>query len=60
MTEIPSLKELIAESERAGLRRSIIRVLVARFGPGARDVRHALDAITENKKLDELTVLCVT
>jgi hypothetical protein len=51
MIESPLLKELMAD----GKRRSIVRVLVARFGPGARQVRSALNTITDDKQLDELT-----
>jgi hypothetical protein len=60
MFELPMVKELIADGERVGQRRSIIRVLVARFGPGARDMRHALDTIEDDKKLDEVADLSAT
>jgi hypothetical protein len=60
MIESPIIKELVADGERAGQRRTILRVLVARFGPGAREMRFALNTITDDKKLDELTDLSAT
>ena len=57
MIESPMVKELIADGERAGQRKSIMLVLVTRFGPSARDVRSMLNTITDDKKLDELTQL---
>jgi hypothetical protein len=60
MIESPMVKELIADSERAGKRKSIIRFLIARFGPGARGMRNELNTITDDKMLDELTDLSAT
>jgi hypothetical protein len=60
MIESPTLKELIADGERAGKRKSIIRVLVARFGSGARDLQLRLEAISDDERLGELTELSAT
>jgi hypothetical protein len=60
MIESPLLKELMAESERAGMRKCIMRILVARFGRGARDLRSSLEAITDEEQLDKLTDLSAT
>jgi hypothetical protein len=60
MIESPLLKELIAESERAGRRKCIIRILVARFGRDARGLRYGLETITDDERLDELTDLSAT
>jgi len=60
MIESPILKELLNDSERAGKRAAIIRVLVARFGSGAREIRALLRPIADDKRLDELTDLSAT
>jgi hypothetical protein len=59
LIESPLLKELVEEAERAGSRKVIIGVLVARFGPKARAMRRILNTISDDQKLGELTVLSV-
>jgi hypothetical protein len=50
MIESPLLKELMVENTRE----TMLRFLVARFGPDAQSVRPGLDAIVSKKKMDTL------
>jgi len=63
-SQSPILQELEAEWTRRATqkanRRSIIRFLTARFGPGAQTLRDKLEAIDDDEKLEELTVLAGT
>ena len=53
MIESPVLQEFLTERQR----KSILLVLVERFGPAANSVVSALDSISDDEKLDELTRL---
>jgi hypothetical protein len=53
MIESPVLQEFLTERQR----KSIILVLVERFGPAANSVVSELDSISDDEKLDELTRL---
>jgi hypothetical protein len=50
MIESPLLKELMVENTRE----TMLKVLVARFGPDAQSVRPGLDANENDKRLDKL------
>ena len=54
MIESPVLQELKAEWTREAQRRDITNVLVARFGPEAKNLGAALDAIDDEVRLDDL------
>jgi hypothetical protein len=60
MIESPVLKELMAENTRKTMQRAILKVLKTRFGPDARALRRAIDAIEDGKQLDELLDQSVT
>jgi len=63
-SQSPILQELEAEwtrrATRKANRQSIIRLLTARFGPGVQALRDKLEAIDDDEKLEELTVLAGT
>ncbi len=54
MIESPVLKELMAETILKTKRADILKFLRARFGPGARRLRPALNAIEDDKRLEQL------
>src|SRR5262249_25770362 len=62
MIESPILNEFVAKRERAAsriadlraTRRSILKVLAARFGADAQQLQPALDAIEDDGRLDEV------
>jgi hypothetical protein len=54
MIESPVLKELMAENTLKTRRADILKFLRARFGPEARRLRRALNAIEDDKQLEQL------
>jgi len=54
MIESPVLQELKAEWTRDGKRRTIVDVLVARFGPEAEETAIQLETIADDARLKEL------
>jgi hypothetical protein len=56
MIESPVLKELMAENTRKTMQAAILKVLIGRFGRGARILRPALKAIEDDKQLDKLLI----
>jgi hypothetical protein len=60
MIESPVIKELMEENTRKTLQRAVLKILKARFGPEARPLRRALNAIEDSKQLDKLLDQAVT
>jgi hypothetical protein len=53
MLKLPIIDEIVAE----GRHKDIVRVLVVRFGPSAREIAPALKPVEEDEHLDELVDL---
>ena len=60
MIESPVLQQLKAEWTQEGERKTIIKVLVARFGDEAKDLRANLDVIDDESRLMELVRAAAT
>ena len=60
MIESPVLQQLKAEWTQEGERKTIIKVLVARFGDEAEDLRAKLDMIDDEARLQELAEAAAT
>lgn len=56
MIESPILKELMAENTRKTTQSNILKVLVGRFGRGARALGPALKAIEDDRQLEKLLI----
>jgi hypothetical protein len=57
MIESPVLQQLKSEWTQEGERKTIIKVLAARFGDEAKDLKAALDMIDDEAQLSELVTL---
>lgn len=56
MIESSVLRELMAENARKTTQANILKLLVGRFGRGARVLGPALRAIEDDKQLDKLLI----
>ena len=57
MIESPVLQELKAEWTRDGARRTIVHILVARFGPQAEEIATQIETIADDARITELVKL---
>jgi hypothetical protein len=60
MIESPVLQQLKTEWTQEGERKTIIKVLAARFGDEAEDLRATLDMIDDEARMEELVRAAAT